>query len=69
MISSKKKSNNRRRRQKAGRPATGKDPLISFRIPQDVINEIEGWAAIRALSRSGAIRQLIDVALSASRSP
>jgi Ribbon-helix-helix protein, copG family len=55
------------RRKKVGRPATGKNPLISLRMPQDLIDKIEGWAASTDLSRSEAIRQLIDVALSASR--
>lgn len=46
-----------------GRPATGKDPILTTRMPQDLIRQIEIWADAHALSRSEAIRRLICASL------
>jgi hypothetical protein len=48
-----------------GRPATGRDPSVTVRIPQAVIDAIDKFGAAQggALSRSMAIRKLIDDAL------
>jgi hypothetical protein len=47
---------------KRGRPATGKDPLVGVRMPAELRQQIEGWAASQeeALSLSSAIRQLVE---------
>jgi metal-responsive CopG/Arc/MetJ family transcriptional regulator len=48
---------------KRGRPATGKDPLIAMRLPAYMILAIDTWARDKGLSRSEAIRQMIERAL------
>lgn len=52
---------------KRGRPATGRDPLVSARIPQRVIDEVEEWAAKSdgGLTRSKAISRLVELGLKA----
>jgi Arc/MetJ-type ribon-helix-helix transcriptional regulator len=50
-------------KKRRGRPATGKDPLVSARLPQTLINQIEDWAATNEASRSEAIRQLVELGL------
>jgi hypothetical protein len=49
-----------------GRPATGKDPLVSLRIPEERLAEVERWAAQQegAPGRSEAIRRLVEKGLS-----
>jgi hypothetical protein len=44
---------------KIGRPATGTDPLIGLRIPEEFIAEIDRWARSKQLTRSAAIRRLL----------
>lgn len=46
-----------------GRPATGRDPLISLRLPAYMISAVEAWARGKGLSRSEAVRQMIEQAL------
>jgi predicted DNA-binding protein len=48
---------------KRGRPATGKDPLVAFRLPPEMIEAIDSWAAGNGKSRSEAMRQLIELGL------
>jgi hypothetical protein len=49
---------------KRGRPATGKDPLVAIRMPEDQIDEVDAWAKRHTdESRSEAIRQLVDLGL------
>lgn len=48
---------------KRGRPATGKDPLVGARFPQDLIDSIDAWAAENDASRSEAIRRLVELGL------
>lgn len=50
---------------KRGRPATGKDPLVGARFPQDLIDSIDAWAAENDASRSEAIRRLVEIGLKA----
>jgi hypothetical protein len=45
---------------KRGRPATGKDPMLAFRAPENLTREIDYWAEKRELTRSDAIRKLIE---------
>lgn len=51
---------------KRGRPATGKDPLITVRLPPDMIKALEKRAGREAMSRSEAIRRLIEAGLHGS---
>ena len=45
---------------KRGRPATGRDPLVGVRIPVELIAELDGWAKHNSVTRSEAVRQLIE---------
>jgi metal-responsive CopG/Arc/MetJ family transcriptional regulator len=51
---------------KPGRPATGRDPVLTVRLPLRVRSAIETWAKQQKdmPSRSEAIRRLIEIALS-----
>jgi Arc/MetJ-type ribon-helix-helix transcriptional regulator len=46
-----------------GRPATGRDPMVSSRIPAEIVDEIDQWADENETTRSDAIRQLVEKAL------
>ena len=43
-----------------GRPATGKDPVLTFRSPPELTAEIEKFAKSTLQRRSAAIRQLVE---------
>ncbi|WP_377827416.1 ribbon-helix-helix protein, CopG family [Bradyrhizobium lupini] len=51
--------------QRRGRPATGKDPLVSARLPKNLITAIEALAENQKISRSDAVRRLIESGLQA----
>jgi hypothetical protein len=48
-----------------GRPPKpgGKDPAITVRLPRDVITQIDATAEIAGVSRSDAVRKLVDLGL------
>lgn len=50
---------------KRGRPATGNDPVRSFRMPDELMSRIAGWAADQEdqPSRAEAIRRLVEIGL------
>lgn len=48
-----------------GRPATGKNPLVSTRMPTALIEEIDAWADSGEVKRSEAIRRLVEIGLKA----
>jgi hypothetical protein len=52
-------------RKKAGRPATGKDPMLSLRAPPELTRQVEDWAKRQPdnPSRSEAARRLIELGL------
>src|SRR6266446_8417334 len=52
-----------------GRPATGRDPLITARLPPEMIAAVQDWALQNRTSRSDAIRQLIAVGLAGAPAP
>ena len=54
-------------RPKRGRPATGKDPLISARFPEELTTAIDAWATANDTSRSEAIRRLVELGLKGKR--
>ena len=56
------KVNQKKRR---GRPATGRDPAVTARIPNDAIELLDRWAKSEGITRGEAIRQLIEVGLKA----
>lgn len=51
-----------------GRPATGKDPHVTARMPTALIAEVETWAVANDASRSEAIRRLVEIGLHAGAS-
>ena len=52
------------RPKKRGRPYTGgRDPLVAFAYPPDTILAVDQWAKDNALSRSAAIRRMVEQAL------
>jgi hypothetical protein len=53
-------------KRKPGRPATGKDPLIALRVPAETIRAIDKWGG-EGVSRSEAIRTLIEIGLASKR--
>jgi Ribbon-helix-helix protein, copG family len=57
-----------RLKRKRGRPATGNDPMMGLRMPDELKAEIDEWAASQddKPSRSAAIRRLIEQALAAA---
>ena len=52
---------------KVGRPATGKNPVITLRSPERLTRQIEAYAARHGVPRAKAIRQLIVIGLRAER--
>ena len=48
-----------------GRPATGKDPHVTTRMPAELIAKMETWAAANGTTRSEAIRRLLELGLKA----
>ncbi|MBX3513667.1 MAG: CopG family transcriptional regulator [Xanthobacteraceae bacterium] len=50
-------------RKGAGRPATGKDPLVCIRMPEKLVAAIDKAAEKEGVSRSEKIRELIEKAL------
>ena len=53
---------------KRGRPATGNDPMMSLRMPKELMGAVEGWAARQAdnPARSEAFRRLVELGIAAS---
>src|SRR5258708_17701840 len=55
-----------RQKKKMGRPVTVKaDSPIGIRLPSRQLDIIDAWAAARGVSRSEAIRRLVDRGLAA----
>jgi hypothetical protein len=52
---------------KPGRPATGRDPVLTIRLPLALRSKIESWGKQQSdkPTRSEAIRRLIEFALAA----
>src|SRR5437763_1855161 len=55
-------------KKKLGRPATGNDPIRTFRLSDAKVAEIDAWAARQPdnPSRSEALRRLIDLGMKAA---
>jgi hypothetical protein len=53
-------------KKKLGRPATGRDPTMSLRMPPELRSRVEAWAEIQGLTVSKAICRLLDHALAAA---
>jgi hypothetical protein len=52
--------NNGKTKKKRGRPATGRDPLVTIRLPENLISVIDRQARVRAISRSEMMRVILD---------
>lgn len=48
---------------KRGRPATGTDPMLAGRVPMTLIAAVEAWATRNGVTRSEAVRRLIQIGL------
>lgn len=48
---------------KRGRPATGRDPLLTVRAPQELIERVEAHAESQLLNKSDAVRTLLEAGL------
>jgi hypothetical protein len=48
---------------KRGRPATGQNPVVMVRLTPEMIEAVDAYAAKEGLSRSGAIRRMVERAL------
>lgn len=48
-----------------GRPATGREPIRTFRLSDEKLAEVDAWAARQPdkPSRSEALRRLIDLGM------
>jgi hypothetical protein len=59
------KSSSKIVKRKPGRPATGMDPLIGFRLPAETIAAIDAWAASQPdrPTRSEALRRFIEAGM------
>jgi Ribbon-helix-helix protein, copG family len=51
------------KRKRRGRPATGTAPLVGVRLVPALTGRIDAWAETNGVSRSEAIRRLIEQAL------
>ena len=51
------------KRKKAGRPATGTEPLYGVRIADALMKQIMDWAKTQGATRSDAIRRLVELGL------
>jgi len=45
---------------KRGRPATGKDPVVTVRLPAILVQQIDDWAEVHGVTRSDAIRGALE---------
>jgi hypothetical protein len=50
-------------KKKRGRPATGRDPMVSSRIPTVTVSAVDDWAQRNETTRSDAIRRLVELGL------
>jgi len=58
MVSTKKDNPKKR-----GRPATGRDPMLGFRSPGELTEQIDAYAEENGLPRAAAIRKLVETGL------
>jgi hypothetical protein len=54
-------------KKKRGRPATGRDPHVTSRMPPTLVADVEAWAAANETSRSDAFRRLVELGLKAKK--
>lgn len=54
---------------KRGRPATGRDPLLTVRVPEELKQRVEAYAAKQMVTRTEAVRVLIEAGFAALDAP
>jgi plasmid stability protein len=47
-------------KRRPGRPATGRDPLLNFRLPPETLQRLADFACEHKISKSDALRWLLD---------
>jgi hypothetical protein len=52
-------------KKRRGRPATGKDPHVAARMSVDLIGQVDAWGVANSVTRSEAIRRLVELGLKA----
>jgi metal-responsive CopG/Arc/MetJ family transcriptional regulator len=52
---------------KRGRPATGQGALLSIRYPDDMVSSIDAYAEKAGITRSAAVKRLVQDGLAANR--
>jgi hypothetical protein len=52
---------------KRAAPAPGKDSLLTVRAPLEIIDAVDTWAAKNGVTRSSAVRQLLEIGLKAKK--
>jgi Ribbon-helix-helix protein, copG family len=52
-----------KKKRKPGRPATGRGIMLSGRVPAELVAAVDRWAKANGISRSQAVRRLIEQAL------
>ena len=50
---------------KRSHQATGRNPVSAVRLPVDLTADVDAWAASKEVSRSEAIRRLVEIGLKA----
>jgi hypothetical protein len=51
-------------KKRRGRPASGgRDPQVVMRMPADIIKRVDQWAKLNDITRSEAIRRLVEHSL------
>ena len=55
------------KQKRPGRPATGHDKMYGARLPIELVGKIDGWAKAEKISRSEAIRRLVELGLREKR--
>jgi hypothetical protein len=54
-------------KKRRGRPATGRDPHVTSRMPQPLIDQVEAWASANDATRSEAFRRLVELGLAGAK--
>jgi hypothetical protein len=54
-----------RKKRKRGRPATGVGVTLATRVPPEIAQAVELWAKANGATQSKAVRQLIEIGLTA----
>jgi predicted transcriptional regulator len=54
-------------KKKVGRPATGRDPTITVRLPPEMIEQIEQEATLQNTGRSQVVREALQKGLGRKR--